>query len=147
MLDRDVVALLRPARVVWSEVWRSGYLRCTGEMEGDVDMVQVSVDYEGRSHKLEADADDTHVVASFADGELRLQATDTPAETMAAAQQSGGEDCRVATIDDRRAVFTPVPEYDPREREVEQRDHRSKVVQYSVAAAILAAIVVVVLLL
>lgn len=110
-------------------------------------MVQVSVDYAGRSHTLEADADDTHVVASFADGELRLLATDTPAETMAAAQQSGDEDCRVATIDDRRAVFTRVPEYDPSEREVEKRDHRSKVMQYSVALAILVAIVLLVLLL
>lgn len=109
-------------------------------------MVQVSVDYEGRRQTVDAQAADTHVVASTSDGELRLQPTDTPAETMAAAQQSGDEDCRVATIDDGRAIFTVVPDYDVTEREVVKRDHRSKLIQYSVAVAVLAAIVLVVLI-
>ncbi|MGH3508071.1 MAG: hypothetical protein ACRDO2_12790 [Nocardioidaceae bacterium] len=110
-------------------------------------MVQVSVDYEGRTHTVDADAEDTHVVASTSEGELRLQATDTPAETMAAAQQSGDEDCRVATIDDGRAIFTVVPEYDVTDREVAKRDRRSKLIQYSVAVAVLVAVLLLFLLL
>jgi hypothetical protein len=101
-------------------------------------MVLITVDYEGRSQLLEADQRDTHVVASTgADGNLNLEPTHTPAETMAHMQQAGDEDCRVATIEGGRVNFTAVPEFDASEESVARADRRGRAVEMAVLVALL----------
>jgi hypothetical protein len=76
-------------------------------------MCIVTINYEGEQLTESCPTAATHVVVSRKrDGALRIQPTANPVVAMMLAQDRGDDARRMAPIEEGRAIFTVVPEYD-----------------------------------
>lgn len=107
----------------------------------------IVIDYVGRLLRRPASSSDTHVVVSQRDdGELEVRTTAEPLTSLSDAQRAGETHVRMTQIEDDRAVFTEVPEYDASGGELQSAARRSFALDVMVCAIVVVLAVVIALL-